>query len=263
LLAATLAQAVSKNAAEYRDPQNRFSLSAPRGWKVRALGDSVQVVREDSYVSVIVFDHTTDARETINTLSQNIGKKWKNFQSAGATEAALAGRSAQIATFSGTNPQGIEAVLQLQCVVSGQTAYVLVISAPKPQFPQQGLAEIARSFTLLSGTPISGDAKPTLGMDLADLSADDATSYGLSEPAGAMVINLAESGPAQSAGVRLHDVVIAADGQTIDSPATLEQAITAHKPGDQLTLELVRLGEHGKLLHTTVHATIGAAPAKP
>jgi hypothetical protein len=263
LLAAALSHAESKKPAEYRDPQNRFSLAAPKGWKLRPLGDSVQVVREDSYVSVIVFDHSNDARETIDTLSQNIGKKWRNFQSAGTGEATLSGCPAEMATFSGTNPQGIDAVLQLQCVVSGNTAYVVVISAPKSQFAQESLADIVSSFTLLGGAPVSRDEKPTLGVELTDLSADDATLYGLGEPSGALVINLAENGPAQLAGVKLHDVVIAANGQAIDSAASLEQAVTTRKPGDELILEVVRIGEDGKRVRETLRARIGSESGRP
>jgi membrane-associated protease RseP (regulator of RpoE activity) len=253
----SLGQAQNKKAVEFRDPLNRFSLVAPAGWMVRPLGNSVQIAREDAYVSVMVFDHANDARETVDTLGQNIGKKWKNFQSMGNSSDTLSGRPAEIATFSGTNSQGTEAVLQLQCVLAGGTAYVLVVSAPKPQFPQRALADIVRSFTLLGGTPATRVEKPTLGADLTDLSPEDAASYGLSEPAGALVVNLAENGPAQTAGLKLHDLILKADGQAIDSAASLEQVITAHKAGDEFLLEFLRIGDDDKPAKDTVKVKVG------
>jgi S1-C subfamily serine protease len=253
----SLAEAQNKKPVEFRDPLNRFSLIAPAGWMVRPLGNSVQISREDAYVSVIVFDHANDARETVDTLGQNIGRKWKNFQSVGNSSDTLSGRPAEIATFSGTNSQGTDAVLQLQCVLAGDTAYVLVVSAPKPQFPQKALADIVRSFTLLGGSPATRVEKPTLGADLTDLSVDDAASYGLSEPAGALVLNLAENGPAQKVGLKLHDLILTANGQAIDSAASLEQVITTHRAGDELMLEIVRIGEDDKPAKQTVKVKLG------
>lgn len=263
----TPAYSESGKTVEYHDPQDRFSLQAPKGWKVQPLGDSVQIVRENSYVSVVVLEHSTDAKETIQSLSQSIGKQWKNFQSAGESATTLSGQSAVLATFSGTNPQKLEAVLQLQCVVSGGTAYVLLISAPKGQFPQPALTDIVHSFTLEKGTAAASAQKPamkpTLGLELTDLSQDDAGSYGLKEASGALVIGVRENGPAQKAGVKLHDLIVAADGKTVDSAATMDQTITSHKPGDAISLDLVRVGEGGKPQRETIRVEVGGENGKP
>lgn len=263
LLSATLATASEPSDFTYRDPAGRFVITAPAGWKIRPLGDSVQIVRGDAYASVLLFEHTSDVSALLDQLGQNMGKKWKRFESLGRGESTLARQKASTASFSGENAQGQPAILQLSGVSANNTAYVLVIGAPKSDLPkvQDSLTKIERSFSLLgTGKPAGKEPNPSLGLEATDLTSEDAAGYGLSDTSGALVVSMADNGPAQTAGVHLHDLIIAAAGQNIDSAAMLQQMIRSHKAGDLLDLEVLRLEGNGKVEHKTLKATLAAAP---
>lgn len=263
LASAPLAQASEPPATTYRDPANRFAITVPAGWKVRPLGDSVQIVRGDSYVSVLLFAHNPDAAALVDDLGQKMGKKWKRFESLGHEESTLAGLKATTVSFSGENAQGLLALLKLSGVSSNNTTYVLVTGAPKSELPkvQDTLVQIEASFTLLQAEkPAPGEPSPTLGLEVTDLTSDDAAGFGLSDISGALVVSLAENGPAQQAGVLLHDLIVNAAGQNIDSAAMFQQVIKSHKSGDVLDLEILRLTENARAEHSTLKVTVGTEP---
>jgi S1-C subfamily serine protease len=59
---------------------------------------------------------------------------------------------------------------------------------------------------------------------------------------GALVLNVEPNGPGAKAGIREQDVVIAVDGKPIGSSEELQVAVDAHKPGDTISIEVVRGG---------------------
>jgi hypothetical protein len=255
--------AADNSAATYRDPAGRFTMTVPAGWKVRPLSDSVQIVRGDSYASVVIYPQTSDIRSLMENLQSDIGRKWHSFQAVNKGDAMLGGAHGVGASFSGTNPQGKAAVLKMIGVVSNDTAYVFITGSTKDELPKtrDALLEIERSFTLLA---VKSDAanSPTgadLGLEVTDLTAEDATTYKLKQPQGALVIELADNGSAQRAGVQLHDVVIRAGGDKIDDAAALQQTIKSHKPGDELELEVLRLRSDGSVEHQTLKAVLGVS----
>lgn len=263
LLSAIPAPASEPSALTYRDPAGRFVITVPGGWKIRPLGDSVQIVRGDAYASVLLFEHTSDVNALLDQLGQNMGRKWRHFEPLGCGESTLAGQKASTASFSGENAQGQPAMLQLSGVSANNTAYVLVIGAPTSELSkvQDTLTQIEQSFSLLgTGKPAAEQAKPSLGLEATDLTSEDAAGYGLSDTSGALVVSLADNGPAEKAGVHLHDLIIAAGGRNIDSPAMLQQLIRSHKSGDPLELEILRLEENGKVERKNLTATLAAAP---
>jgi len=56
-----------------------------------------------------------------------------------------------------------------------------------------------------------------IGVGIQDLDQALAESFGLDVPRGALVSNVEKGGPAEKAGLREGDVILAFDGQTIDS----------------------------------------------
>ncbi|MGY1669691.1 S1C family serine protease [Geodermatophilus sp. SYSU D00710] len=71
---------------------------------------------------------------------------------------------------------------------------------------------------------------------------------------GALVLNVEPESAAAAAGIREQDVVIAVDDVPVGSSEELVVAIDAHRPGDAVTIELIRNGSS-----TTVQATLDQA----
>jgi putative serine protease PepD len=71
---------------------------------------------------------------------------------------------------------------------------------------------------------------------------------------GALVLNVEPNGPGSKAGIREQDVIIAVDDKAVGSSEELQVAVDAHKPGDTITLEVVRNGSS-----TNVQATLSTA----
>ncbi|MGY1607316.1 S1C family serine protease [Geodermatophilus sp. SYSU D00700] len=71
---------------------------------------------------------------------------------------------------------------------------------------------------------------------------------------GALVLNVEPESAAAAAGIREQDVVIAVDDVPVGSSEELVVAIDAHRPGDVVTIELIRNGSS-----TTVQATLDQA----
>ena len=69
--------------------------------------------------------------------------------------------------------------------------------------------------------------------------------YGLSERKGAFVQKVNEDGPAARAGVKNGDVIVSVDGQPVDNTESLIQMVSSNRPGNTITLGLVRCREAG------------------
>jgi putative serine protease PepD len=76
--------------------------------------------------------------------------------------------------------------------------------------------------------------------------------------AGAAVSSVSNGGPADQAGLRSGDAIVAIDGKTIDSSDAAVAAIGAKSPGDHIKLTVLRGGQR-----TTLDATLGSQPASP
>jgi len=74
------------------------------------------------------------------------------------------------------------------------------------------------------------------------------------DPGGALVTDVVDGSPADRAGIRPGDLILAVGGVRIDQENALTRAIHSHKPGDRVEITLwskgrertirVRLGEH-------------------
>jgi S1-C subfamily serine protease len=57
---------------------------------------------------------------------------------------------------------------------------------------------------------------------------------------GAAVVRVADDGPAKAAGLQRGDIITAVDGQAVDSPKAVTDAVADHEPGDVLKLSVYR-----------------------
>jgi S1-C subfamily serine protease len=75
--------------------------------------------------------------------------------------------------------------------------------------------------------------------------------------AGAVVVQVVSGSPAEGAGLSNGDVIVAVDGKTVDSPASLTAALSGHHPGDKVTVGWTDTS--GKSHTATVKLAVGPA----
>lgn len=81
-----------------------------------------------------------------------------------------------------------------------------------------------------------------LGVEGADL--DGSTARELDVDGGAMIERVKADSPAERAGLAPRDVIVALDGKAVTSMGMLAVAVRSHRPGDVLTLDVVRDRQH-------------------
>ena len=107
-------------------------------------------------------------------------------------------------------------------------------------------------------------ARPYLGVHYIPLTADVANEFNLKVQKGAYIApsvdasssSVVAGGPADAAGLQEKDIITEIDGTTIDQTHSLTSLLDSHKPGDKVTLTIIR-GD--KTLQIDV--TLGTAPA--
>jgi len=92
-----------------------------------------------------------------------------------------------------------------------------------------------------------------LGVVIQEVNKDLAESFGLDKPAGALVAQVLQEGPAAKGGLQVGDVILSLNGQPIVMSADLPHLVGALKAGDKAELDVVREGER-KVLAMTVGA---------
>ena len=106
-----------------------------------------------------------------------------------------------------------------------------------------GFAVPATSVTAVADQLIeTGDVRPGfLGINGQDVSPEAAEAFGV--PEGAVIVDVVPGSAADEAGLQAEDVIVALDGEPIDSMLGLSSRILVHQPGDQVTIRFVRDGQ--------------------
>ncbi|OKA23893.1 serine peptidase [Pseudomonas versuta] len=94
-----------------------------------------------------------------------------------------------------------------------------------------------------------------LGVVIQEVNKDLAESFGLDKPAGALVAQVLDDGPAAKGGLQVGDVILSMNGQPIVMSADLPHLVGALKAGSKATLEVVRDSKR-----KTLDLTVGAIP---
>lgn len=94
-----------------------------------------------------------------------------------------------------------------------------------------------------------------LGVVIQEVNKDLAESFGLDKPAGALVAQVVDKGPAQQGGLREGDVILAVNGQPVVVSGDLPHLVGVLKPGSKVVLELMRDGER-----KTLNLEVGSLP---
>jgi serine protease Do len=105
--------------------------------------------------------------------------------------------------------------------------------------------------------------RPLLGVSIIDVMQEDAEVYGLDRITGVVVEDVVTGSPAEEAGVRRHDVIVAVDGTAIERVGQLQRLVAQHQPGDQVMLSVVRYGRPLQFRIRLMEVAGGRAPALP
>lgn len=109
-------------------------------------------------------------------------------------------------------------------------------------------------IALLSGSSSAGHAyykgqqkvhssRSYLGIDIRDVSDDQAATLKLKEVRGAQITRVDHDGPAGKAGLSVNDVVLRANNQQIESEAQLRRILRETPAGRTITLQISRGGQ--------------------
>jgi S1-C subfamily serine protease len=136
----------------------------------------------------------------------------------------------------------------------------LVAGQAEPGVQAQG---IGFAISMATAKPIADElvangkvVHPYIGIGYVQMTPAIAAQLGISMQEGVLVRLVEPGSPAAQAGVQLRDVITAFDGQPLKEEAALSKALNGHKPGDTVTLTLLR---DGKTMDVKV--TLGETPS--
>ncbi len=132
--------------------------------------------------------------------------------------------------------------------------------APTPA-PAPKAKPRTRVYTYSAGMAASGSY---LGVDVRDLTSDRARELKLKNDQGVEITMVDQDSPAGKAGLKEHDVVVSFNGNNVQSAEQLRRLIRETKPGQNVSLGIVRdgqttaisatLGDRAKMFGSGVHA---------
>lgn len=85
-----------------------------------------------------------------------------------------------------------------------------------------------------------------MGINITDVTADIAEQEKLKEIRGVYLAGVGEDGAAKAAGLQEKDVIIAINGETVETTADLQEKVNRYRPGDKLEVTYLRKGKQDK-----------------
>jgi Do/DeqQ family serine protease len=82
-----------------------------------------------------------------------------------------------------------------------------------------------------------------IGVNIIEVTQEDAEKYKLSEVKGARITNVLANGSAEAAGLKENDIIIKVDGISVATPSELQEQVGKHRPGDKANITYVRNGK--------------------
>ncbi|HEV3051660.1 MAG TPA: Do family serine endopeptidase, partial [Longimicrobium sp.] len=85
--------------------------------------------------------------------------------------------------------------------------------------------------------------RPAVGIQVTNVRPEDAEVYKLERIAGVVAQDFPAESPAREAGLRQGDVIVAVDGRPVQRVGQFQRMIATRRPGESVTLEVIRYGE--------------------
>jgi serine protease DegQ len=82
-----------------------------------------------------------------------------------------------------------------------------------------------------------------IGVEVQDLSPELAESFKLNAAEGALIAGVLRGGPADRAGIKAGDILVAVEGRPVGDSSDMLNLVAALQPGKLATLRLLRAGK--------------------
>ena len=118
----------------------------------------------------------------------------------------------------------------------------LAISISASQFSAAHAEAIASPNETTASQGDAVEKRPLLGVKVQNIDKDTADALGLSEPKGALIIDVMPGGPADAAGLKTNDEILAFGGNAISNAKDLAKRIADLSPKSSAEVK-IRRGE--------------------
>jgi len=85
-----------------------------------------------------------------------------------------------------------------------------------------------------------GVTRGWLGVSMQDMTQELAESFGLEQPNGALIAGVLKDGPADKAGIKAGDIMIAISGKPLKNSSEMLNVVAALAPGETATVTVIR-----------------------
>ncbi len=159
-------------------------------------------------------------------------------------------------------PMGIESFIQTDAAVNpGNSGGALItidgslvgintlIKSPTGSFAGYSFAVPSRIVRKIVGDlrEFGVVQRALLGISMRDITNDfieqSGKEFGIDELGGVLIADVAEGGAAEAAQIQRGDILVAVNGDEVNSSSEVQEAITAFRPGDKIKISVKRDGE--------------------
>jgi hypothetical protein len=134
--------------SEQKDPQGRFTIEVPSGWRVVTSNDEMKLTMGDSVIIVRHLDGVDTAKKALIASIQVASEGYAGFMAMEQGETALGGQHAVFANFSAYDDRSISVYLRCVATDSGWSFFA---ASPQSGFStlRDTLIKIEQSFKLV------------------------------------------------------------------------------------------------------------------
>jgi hypothetical protein len=137
-----------------KDPENRFTVLVPLGWRVTSTPEKMQMTMGDSFVHILHVPGQGSAMKALQYAVGQAGEMFAGGQALEHGETTMGGEHALFANYSGYDDRSVAVYLRFVATDSG---WVFYAGSPQSGFTtlRDTFLKIEHSFQLTKGDPVS------------------------------------------------------------------------------------------------------------